>query len=783
MMRSIKLFMRDFKANELSLLMITMFLIITCISSLTSFSQGIRTGLQETAASLLGGDLVITSKTPIENNIVELANHLKLNSSKAISFLSMLTNENSLALTEVKAVDHSYPLMGQIKTSSHLSSSLTESYYEGPISGTVWLEPRLFLLLNIKLNDIVSIGEASFKVTKVLNSLPDRGSQGLTLAPYALINILDVPKTQVIREGGGSRQTYSLLLKGKQIDIQHFKELVKPLLSQNQKLKSPQDIISVINKFFEQAQNYLYLILAINIILASLALKQCAKRFNRQQYNKVALLRCFGAKFETILLDYIIEIFLAGFIAAVLGFLVGQGIVFLTKGIFEKLANFEIAQVWIYPVMVSSLLFIVLLSFVIIPLYNLNQITALKLFSHHRLREESSLVTFKTQAKIKQYLLSFIMKLGISIRYGVSNLLRSFNDNILQLLAFSIVFGGFFLIFLLRNDLIQTWKLEIPHQAPNYFAINIDKQEVENFKQFFKIHEIPAEKLYPVIMGRLLAINNNENVPLYRSLNLTFEDKLPPDNTIIKGKWFTLNQTNLNTPEISIEQGFAERFNIHLNDKLKFLIFNNEITAIVSSIRKVEWDSFHPNFYVIFAPNSIENYSSNFITSFYLDKKRIHLLKDLIQQFPAVSIIDISSVLNEVLKMIDKLSLIVEYLWGFTCLLAIIFLLCIIAANLHERKQNALLFRTLGASNHRLLKIFMTEFIILGLLAGFIGLVLANIFYIWIAHTILGFTYKFSWSLIIWGPIFSIFIISLAGFMALRKVLQVAPIQILKNRG
>jgi putative ABC transport system permease protein len=299
---------------------------------------------------------------------------------------------------------------------------------------------------------------------------------------------------------------------------------------------------------------------------------------------------------------------------------------------------------------------------------------------------------------------------------------------------------------------------------PNYFAINIPKSSLAQFENYFKTPEqnfslntvhinmrMSNPTFYPLIRARLLSINNhkvdleaeqtvtqntnsdvndknstsnNQNSShrtLNRLLNTTYTIQLPRDNHIIEGKWFTDLGNYQNA--ISVEKGFADRMNIHLGDKLSFQIEEQKIDVIVMSIRQVAWDSFNPNFFVIFAPGIIDQFQSSYMTSFYLPKTKSAFLSEIVKQFPMISLIDIEEIIIEIKSFLSLLTIMLQYLFSFTLLMGLLLLAISLLSTADERKNENNLLRILGASNKTLLMNNFIYYVMLGLLSGIIACV------------------------------------------------------------
>jgi putative ABC transport system permease protein len=292
--------------------------------------------------------------------------------------------------------------------------------------------------------------------------------------------------------------------------------------------------------------------------------------------------------------------------------------------------------------------------------------------------------------------------------------------------------------------------------------------------------------LYPMLLGRLTAINNDpvemnmdsssKKRTMNRLLNLTWMQDLQQDNRVLEGEWF--KDADRGRSIISVERGFADRMNIKLGDTLKFQIAEKTITSTVTSIRSVEWDSFQPNFYVIFPPSIIDTLPITYMTSFYLSSQDIGFLKTLVQKFPMVNIIDTQMLVTQLKSFLLSLSWIMQYLWGFTMMISFILLFATIASTVEERKNEAKILRILGVNNRQLYGILLSEFLVLGFIAGVLGVICAHGIVYWLARFIFDLPFSFNIPVLLGGPLLGMVLIVFGGWIGTRTVFLTPPLRI-----
>ncbi|WP_280550597.1 MULTISPECIES: FtsX-like permease family protein [unclassified Halomonas] len=344
-----------------------------------------------------------------------------------------------------------------------------------------------------------------------------------------------------------------------------------------------------------------------------------------------------------------------------------------------------------------------------------------------------------------------------AVRLGGQQLARRRQASLGQLLAFSVTFFAVAMIALVRGDLLTTWQAQLPADTPNHFAINIQPQQRDAFASALAGATDARSALYPMVRGRLTAINGQparEAVPaesrgdnaLRRELNLTWRETLPEGNRVVAGEWFADGQPGDEeggwmdevaaeprptareaAVPISVEDGLAERLGLALGDRLTFTIGSDEVTGEVESLRSLDWESFRPNFFVIFPPGTLERFGHSYITAFHLGDDDRDLLRRLVREFPGVTLLDVEAILGQVREVLTQVTRAVELVLGFVLLAGISVLYAALTASLPVRAHESGLLRVFGAGNRLLSRMQAAEFAVLGFASGLMGALLVEL--------------------------------------------------------
>jgi putative ABC transport system permease protein len=346
-------------------------------------------------------------------------------------------------------------------------------------------------------------------------------------------------------------------------------------------------------------------------------------------------------------------------------------------------------------------------------------------------------------------------ELSQALRLGGRQLARRRSASLGQLLAFAVTFFAMAMIALVRGDLLTTWQAQLPDDTPNYFAINIQPAERDAFIDTLEDAADDRTALYPMVRGRITAINGQpprDTVPpeargdnsLRRELNLTWQAQLPEGNRLVAGQWFdALADKSMGEGDsgwfgavethqqprvpISLEDGLAARLGLSLGDTLTFTIGGEEIVGELASLRDLDWDSFRPNFFVIFPPEVLEGFGHSYITAFHLDAGQGDTLRRLVREFPGVSLLNIDAILAQVRDVLTQVTRAVELVLAFVLLAGVSVLYAALTASRPMRAHESGLLRVFGAGNRLISRVQGAEFAILGLASGLMGALLAEL--------------------------------------------------------
>jgi putative ABC transport system permease protein len=823
-----KQLLRERHTSELRILFFALVIAVASSSTIGHFAERLQAAMQLRAGEFLAADLILAGSEAAQPEQLATIQNLNLNTAQTVQFASMLATDDGIQLASVKAVDDHYPLRGALRSSEQLYAQ--EISGGRPQPGEVWLDAELITSLALQLGDSVEIGAADFKVTRIITYEPDRAGNLLSFTPRAMINLADLPATDVLQPG--SRVRYRQLWSGDAQALERLRNLLENNLLPHQRIEGLEDGNQQVSSALDRAASYLNLASLAAILLAAVAVALSANRFARQRFDQAALLRCFGLSRRHTLWMFCLQLLILALLASALGTLIGW---FAQLALFELLAGLLPADIpagSLKPFATGIATSMVMLAgFALPPLIALGRIAPLRVLRRDLLPAAPAtwllygsvvfaLAVLMWQLNLDMRLTSALLvggggaaailgaglffglkslrfwlaKRSLAWRLSLGHLLRYPINSVGQIMAFALILLSMALIVLLRSELLDNWQAQLPEQAPNHFAINILPAQQADFSSALHAISSNTAPLYPVILGRLTQINQqpaaNRIDPearvmrtLQRDLNLTWTEQLPKDNQIVAGAWWPIEQaTNTaDTPyQVSVESDLAAQLGVGVGDQLTFHIAGTDYLARISSLRTVDWNSMQPNFFVIFNPQQMGNVAHTWMTSFYLPQHAEQQRIDLAKAFPSVSILQIDAVLRQLRDILAQVTLAIELILLFVLAAGITVLIAGLHSTLTERVQQGALVRALGASRKLLMQSQRNEFALLGACSGLLAWLGCEIS----SYILYRFAFNLAWQphpWLIMLPILGALLITAVGMLGTRKVLQSSPLQILRG--
>ncbi|TVT76464.1 MULTISPECIES: ABC transporter permease [Acinetobacter] len=816
------LLQQSFRTGGLYLLIIALSLAISATTALKFSNTQVQNAVALQAAEMLGADLVLSDKEPIQLIWLQQADKLKLQHAAVTVFSSMAHNQDQFVMVNVKAVDDHFPLRGQLQIQPNAGTIQP---------GQVWLSPRAMDLLQTKLGEPLAIADGQFKVTGIIerDSNQEMGFSGFS--PTVIIHQADIAKTNAVQVG--SRIEYRLLLAGEPKQTQAFKkafqqsqkleqEIDQPVDQQLEseqgslKLRDASQSNSRLMKPIENLDTFLQLANLLTILLCGIAIALTSQRYVQQNQDHIALMRCLGASKRQILWAYIALLGIVSALSIVLGSLIGialgYGLLQLMLQLIPQLQlSFALADLlYALPIAIFTSV-MVLIGFILPSIWELLNTPPIRVIRQQERSRKSYLAMFaigivslilfslvlSDNLQLSLLVLSAILLLCVilyvviwlllktikQLKHPLAAYVRIPHQTALQVTALALGLSLITVLSVLRTDLLQRWQQQLPVGTPNQFVYGLPPFDMPQFKQQIEQNGWQSTPLYPNIRGRLVAKNGHafapelvrQNNSLRRELNLTQTDHYPKDNVITQGvaKFSKIGQ-------VSVEQKTAQELGIQIGDQLSFSLPEGTLAATVVNLRSVEWESFSPNFFFIFSPKTMDENAGSYLGSFYLPPADQPKMVQLIQQFSNTVFIDVGRVLDEIKRLVNVLVQIITVLAALVGFSGVLVLIACLNVLMDERRKEVALLRSFGVAKSKLKRMLSLEIGFIGLLAGVVACLFAEVISAIASHRM---QMAVQWHPEIWLilPLSMMIICTLIGRYRLSYLCDIPPLQSLRE--
>ncbi len=759
----ISLVFKELKNRFAFLFVLTGAIGLTGWITLDIFKNSIDQAIQSRSKIMLGADLIISSRKPIPDQTRKIVYQLggsNIEESQITQTFSMITNaQGKSRLILIKAVQQNYPFYGALKENQVLQEK------------EAWVYPEVINQLNFKLGDFIFIGESQFRISQIIEEDP---SHSITdnLAPRIYIPHQYLKDTQLIKSNQ-SIAFYSYIYKIPHIkDLSAFRQnIFKQINDPTISVHTHTSHSETLTRLMGYLNDFLSLCSLCALILTCVGIGFLFRSYFKKKILEMAILISLGLRRTHTFSIYLLQIIILGLTSFLVAMILSAILLPVLKTATKDILPFTIQIQW--HTFASSLIAVLVPLWITLPILARIRKIKTSLLLHQRVDFQFDLLS------LVFYVLGIFILWGLAVWQSHSIYVGSLFTLIfvssavlltglgwLLLKAISHLKSSSFAWRLALRDLIRhpfsslscfvslslgvlllnlipqmerTLSNEIynPTQTrPSIFLFDIQEEQKQWVSDNLKI-----DKMIPMIRSRLLSVNGEtfnkgsgqstwsrektrEMHFRNRSFNLSYQSQLSHSEKVVGGQMWTAG-TFSNLPEISLEKRFAKRLGLKLQDRLTFEIQGQEIEGIVQSIREVQWLSFQPNFFILFQPGVLENFSKTYLASLHplspTDKQQTQ--STLAQKFPNISAIDISRITKKFLNLAQNILLALKMMTLLCLLASFAVLYSIISHQVHSRIRDIGLLKILGTHFIDIKKIFLYQFGLIALAAHLVGLI------------------------------------------------------------
>lgn len=752
---------------------------VAALVAVSSFGQNLLWEIDEQAKVLLGADLVISSRSRFTPEAEEFLRSLGGEQARQTSFSTMafFPKSRGTRLVQVRALEGGFPFYGRLETDP---PEAAQTFQSGRFA---LVEESLMLQYGVSTGDEIRLGRLGFQIAGILKRIPGETVNFSALGPRVFIPLRFVPETGLIQLG--SRVRYLAFFKFS--PSTSAETLVRELEPQLERLRLGSDTVQErkreLGRGVENAYRFLSLVGFVALLLGGVGVASSIHFYTRQRLSTVAVLRCLGATARQAFTVYLVQAAVLGFLGALAGAVLGIGVQFLLPWLLADLLAVEIGvRVSWTAVGLGILLGLgVAVLFSLLPLapvrrippllalrldyeasyslrrdplvwiLNLLIFSAVLLFALSQSSDWTTGLTFFGGLTLVFGLLFAVAK-GITVlvrryfpnswtyvwRQGLANLYRPQNQTVVLMLVLGL--GTFFIVtlYLAQETLLNQIRVLGSGDNPNLVLFDIQSDQKEAVRQQVQSFGLPVLEDVPVVTMRLEAVKGHSvqeiredpnwsgrDWPLIREYRSTYRDHLFDTETVLAGSWPGAVRDGV--AGVSLEERIARELQVTVGDELLFDVQGIPVPARVSSLRRVDWQRIQPNFFIVFPTGVLEN-APQFhvlVTRVEDPETSARLQRAVVQDFPNVSALDLSLVLETVEGILGHVSFVIQFMALFSILTGLVVLVGAMTAARYQRMRESVLLRTLGASRRQIRSILLVEYLFLGLFAACTGLVLA----------------------------------------------------------
>jgi putative ABC transport system permease protein len=384
------------------------------------------------------------------------------------------------------------------------------------------------------------------------------------------------------------------------------------------------------------------------------------------------------------------------------------------------------------------------------------------------------------------------LQLPSFLRHGLANLYRPGNQSAAVLAALGtgvmLILAVYLMQAALLRDLGETASLKLP----NLFLIDVTSSEVEGVTQFFQ-HQpgvLQPLDLMPVVQGRFISLNGtpianlkDQHFPLRMLEHASFSwaDAPPTGDKLMQGKWWT----DGGAAELAVGDGVAQRLHLGVGSIVEVEVGGVARTLKVAAIYSADGQHLGGQVSFVLPSGQISEQSKTTSATWYggahIDPRQVAALeRAFFAAYPTISVINAAEVMVRIESVVDQITFVVRFLAGFSIFAGLTILASSIAGTRFRRMREAVVLKTLGATRMRIVRIFSVEFSVLGLLAGAVGVVFANILTRVLLHR-LEVVFHIEWMATLIALVGTAILATATGWLASYRILGLRPLEVLRD--
>ena len=800
---------------------------VGALVAVASFAASLERTVGRSARALMGGDVEIRSTQPLSVEGLAVIANLGADTLPITELVAMSTAGGRSQIVELKAVGPGYPFYGDLITepAAPLGALIGKS--------RVLVHESLLARLGLRVGDKLTIGEGDFTVSGVIRQEPDRAVGVFSLGPRVLIDAGDLEGTRLIRQGSRVRHRVLFRLAADK-NVDAFRDaLAARVTDAGVRVTTYTQAQPGVRRFWNQLTVYLGLTGLVALMVGGIGVATSVRAFVQGKLETIAVLKCLGAGWRQVLAAYLLQTVLLGLAGSLLGAALGSALQWALAPALAPLMPVPLeAGVSTRAVLAGLAMGTGLtLLFALWPLLDIRRVPPALILRHEvetRLPGRrpwlaavpiaaglgalavweagsfmvgaifigglaGALILLAAGARLVIEGARRLPRLrSLAWRQAVANLHRPGSHAGTVLVSLGLAVMLIVAVALLEQSLRAELAQRGPGRAPAFFFIDIQPDQAEPFRRLVadKTGQEPA--LTPVVRSRLAAIDGapvsqdarqrrEEVWYLSREYVLTWAALQPAENPVVAGRWWTAEEA-AREPLISVEEEIAKNLGVGIGGTLGFDIQGVTVTARVANLRRVEWQTFGTNFFVIFSQGALDGAPTTWLaTARVAPDDELGVQSAVTAAFPNVTAIPVREVLERIAGVLDQIALAIRLLAGVSIATGLIVTAGALGVSRHQRLYQSVILKALGATRGLVARVFAVEYALLGTAAGFGGSTLAAALAWGVLHWVLEVPWGGSPATLAWGVAASALLALAVGFLGTFRLLGKRPLAVLRG--
>jgi putative ABC transport system permease protein len=782
---------RELQASRTKFLFVIMSVAIgvAALTGVRGFSDSFQTTLLGEARTIMAADLsarMFRQPTNEEQQQLDgLASH-GIQRTQVAETISMVSSPGDPVplLVSLKAVDpQKYPFYGAVdlQPAGDLRQVLTDA--------TVVVAEDLLIRLHTQVGANLKIGDSTFRIAAILVREPDRMSSGMGLGPRVMMTYSALQKSGLLQRGSRSGERFLFKLSPQSGSITAVRARLERILPDAQ-VTDFRESNPALTDGLKRSTGLLSLICLVAMVLGAIGVAMAMRAHLQQRVEVLAIMKSIGARSSDILRIYLFQTVLLGLVGGLIGVVCGLGVEWVFPTLLGKFLplRLDLRLPWHSALAGLATGILTTVLFCLPPLLQIRTVRPNLVL--RRMVEEPETKRSLWARLIEnraQWIIAVVILLGLGgiaaalsdsivvgrwfagalcalllvilgvaaltlrvlraflartrlhlrswLRHGLANLYRPGNQSAAVLAALGMGVMLILTVFLMQHGVIEEMKLTSAMNLPNIFLIDISNRELAGVKQLLA-HEPEVQgdlETLPVVSGRLISVDGTpaeslklKNFPrrLLQTVTLTWSSALPAGSTLVQGTWWDKDDGQ----SLVVTDHIADRLHLRLGSQLILASNGRTIPATVVAIIRHNGQHVYSRSEFILTPKALAGLPVIWYGAVHVDPRQVGALqRALFNRYPTVTVINIADVIETVQGVVQQITLVVRFLAAFSILAGAVILASSIASTQFRRIREVVVLKTLGAKRNHIAAVFSVEFIVLGLLAGLVGVIFANL--------------------------------------------------------